>query len=142
MKKNKGSQIDSNCPLSSKYTFLPSMTTSAMSTVAAALKRFASFLIFDHTADCKPYNSRYDCQYNCCSHVINSLQFKLLFSLYFIFCPIPQPYFTAFAVLRTSIFKESASLYGLNRRYRKPITRSNATIVPIPKPPPVNSVPS
>lgn len=58
------------------------MTASAMSTVSAALKRFAGFLIFNHTADCKPYNSRYDCQYNCCSYVINSLQFKLLFSFY------------------------------------------------------------
>ncbi len=48
------------------------MASAATATIPAALKRFTGLLIFDHTADCKRRCPRYDCQYDCRSHAINS----------------------------------------------------------------------
>ena len=52
------------------------VAAAAMLTVSATLKRPACFLSPDHTADRQRHRARHDCQYNCCSHFLVSLQYQ------------------------------------------------------------------
>lgn len=52
------------------------VAAAAMLTVSATLDRSACLLRLDHAADRQRHRARHDCQYNCCSHFLVSLQYQ------------------------------------------------------------------